>query len=226
MIKITIVYDNDSHHAALPSDWGFSCLVDAPDQRLLFDTGTRGELLLANLSSLNIDLTTITSIFLTHQHGDHLGGLGALLSVLSSAGVTADICLPQSFSERLKNDIKRIATLREISEPAEIGTRFISTGELGSGIKEQSLLIRTGETFAVLTGCAHPGLETILAKAREFGEISAVIGGFHGFKTFDILRDIPLIVPCHCTTYKRELLQMFPTTAKTCGTGFVIDLHE
>ena len=59
-------------------EWGFAAVVDADGRRILIDTGARAETVLKNVAELNIDLSDITDVVLTHNHGDHTGGLLAL----------------------------------------------------------------------------------------------------------------------------------------------------
>jgi 7,8-dihydropterin-6-yl-methyl-4-(beta-D-ribofuranosyl)aminobenzene 5'-phosphate synthase len=56
-------------------EWGFSALVVADGHRILVDTGARPETVLNNARELKIDLTTVPDVILTHNHGDHTGGL-------------------------------------------------------------------------------------------------------------------------------------------------------
>ena len=65
-------------------------------------------------------------------------------------------------------------------------------GELGEKIKEQSLVINAKKGNIILTGCAHPGLNNIMEKSREFGEVYAVIGGFHD-SNINMLNKIPML---------------------------------
>src|SRR5690606_32778627 len=44
-------------------------------RRLLVDTGARADTVLRNAAELKVDLSTITDVVLTHNHGDHTGGL-------------------------------------------------------------------------------------------------------------------------------------------------------
>ncbi|MHC1611265.1 MAG: MBL fold metallo-hydrolase, partial [Candidatus Methanospirareceae archaeon] len=99
-----------------------------------------------------------------------------------------------------------------------------TTGELGRGIREQSLVLDAEEGVVVLTGCAHPGLENILDAATMFGELYGVIGGFHGFDKLESLRGLELIIPCHCTARKREILEMYPEKTVRCGAGEMMEL--
>jgi 7,8-dihydropterin-6-yl-methyl-4-(beta-D-ribofuranosyl)aminobenzene 5'-phosphate synthase len=56
-------------------EWGFAALVEADGYRLLFDTGARPETVRQNARELNVDLTTVRDVLLTHNHDDHSGGL-------------------------------------------------------------------------------------------------------------------------------------------------------
>jgi 7,8-dihydropterin-6-yl-methyl-4-(beta-D-ribofuranosyl)aminobenzene 5'-phosphate synthase len=56
-------------------EWGFSALVVVDGHRILFDTGARPETVLNNVRELKVDLTNVTDVILTHNHGDHTGGL-------------------------------------------------------------------------------------------------------------------------------------------------------
>jgi len=56
-------------------EWGFSALVVADGHRILFDTGARPETVLHNAQELKIDLGSVPDVILSHNHGDHTGGL-------------------------------------------------------------------------------------------------------------------------------------------------------
>jgi 7,8-dihydropterin-6-yl-methyl-4-(beta-D-ribofuranosyl)aminobenzene 5'-phosphate synthase len=59
-------------------EWGFSALAEADGHRILFDTGARPQTVLQNARELKIDLSDITDVILSHDHGDHVGGLVTL----------------------------------------------------------------------------------------------------------------------------------------------------
>ena len=92
--------------------------------------------------------------------------------------------------------------------------------------KEQSLVLETkgGEGVVALTGCAHPGLETILDAAKVSGELYGVIGGFHGFNKLKRLEELKKIVLGHCTVRKEEIMRTYPKKAVWCGAAGVIEL--
>ncbi len=56
-------------------EWGFAALVEADGHRVLVDTGARPETVLQNSRELGIDLSNVKEVVLTHNHGDHAGGL-------------------------------------------------------------------------------------------------------------------------------------------------------
>src|SRR3954470_21723338 len=59
-------------------EWGFAALVEADGHRLLVDTGARPNTVLTNLHDLGVDLSDVEAVVLTHNHGDHVGGLMTL----------------------------------------------------------------------------------------------------------------------------------------------------
>jgi 7,8-dihydropterin-6-yl-methyl-4-(beta-D-ribofuranosyl)aminobenzene 5'-phosphate synthase len=59
-------------------EWGFAAVLEADGRRILIDTGARAETVLKNVTEMKVDLSDITDLVLTHNHGDHTGGLIAL----------------------------------------------------------------------------------------------------------------------------------------------------
>ena len=59
-------------------EWGYAAIVDVEGHRILFDTGARPNTVLNNAKELHVDLSNITDVVLTHNHGDHTGGLMTL----------------------------------------------------------------------------------------------------------------------------------------------------
>lgn len=66
-------------------EWGFAALVEADGHRILFDTGLRPDTVLLNASRMKIDLSDVEEIVLSHNHGDHTGGLVHLRKELAAA---------------------------------------------------------------------------------------------------------------------------------------------
>ncbi len=213
MSTFAVVYDNEAAEPLVPA-WGFSCYVKRGNARILFDTGWDGEILLHNLSMLGIE--DFDFIVLSHQHWDHIGGLNHVISRTSAVAV------PETFSPNLKREIARKADLLVVEGPGEIAEGIYTTGVLPRPIPEQSLVVETERGMFVVTGCSHPGLEAILRVAERFGRVYGVMGGFHGFSRIELLENYELVVPCHCTVMKKEILMM--PNSKECYAGCVLSL--
>jgi len=224
-VRLTIVYDNNPSDDRLGTDWGFGCIVEVGDRNILFDTGADAETLLANMQTLSIDPQKINIIVLSHIHGDHVGGLFGVLERNSEVKVF----LPSSFSQSFKDRVKSFgATVVEVSDPSPITKRVLTTGEMGTLIREQALIVETEKGLVVITGCAHPGVVNMVKKAKKITEqeVYLVMGGFHlsgasDSQLRDIVKDfralgVQKVAPCHCSGDRcRELFK------KEYGSGYI-----
>ena len=70
-------------------EWGFAALIEADGHTVLFDTGARPETVLQNAGELGIDLSTVDSVILSHNHWDHTGGLVTLRRTLKADNASA-----------------------------------------------------------------------------------------------------------------------------------------
>jgi 7,8-dihydropterin-6-yl-methyl-4-(beta-D-ribofuranosyl)aminobenzene 5'-phosphate synthase len=207
-ITIKVVYDNNPYKDGLQTAWGFSAFITSPEKTILFDTGADSPRLLSNMKKLAIDVNSIDIVVLSHIHGDHIGGLDGLLEKNSKVAVY----LPKSFPANFKQNVQaRGASIVEVQEPLQICGNVYTTGQLGTSIIEQSLIVRTKSGLIVITGCAHPGIVKIVNTAKELmkDDILLVMGGFHlnsvpeneiekiisAFKK----AQIKYAAPCHCT---------------------------
>jgi 7,8-dihydropterin-6-yl-methyl-4-(beta-D-ribofuranosyl)aminobenzene 5'-phosphate synthase len=59
-------------------EWGFSALVEADGKKILFDTGARPNTVLENVNELQLDLSDVQDVVLSHFHYDHTTGLMTL----------------------------------------------------------------------------------------------------------------------------------------------------
>ncbi len=203
-MKIKIIYDNNAQKG-FKSGWGFSCVIENKE-KVLFDTGADAKTLLYNMNQLKIDPKDIDIVILSHSHGDHTGGLRGFLEL---NGNKAKVYQPKAFLK-----------------PTQICGDVYSTGALGDflGIAEQSLVVKTKKGNIVITGCAHPGVENIIEKARTLGKIYGIIGGFHGFSKLEKLEGIELIAPCHCTQHIQKIKEKYPVNYTEIKAGSVIKI--
>jgi 7,8-dihydropterin-6-yl-methyl-4-(beta-D-ribofuranosyl)aminobenzene 5'-phosphate synthase len=70
-------------------EWGFSALVEADGKKILFDTGARPNTVLENAKELEIDLSDVQDVILSHFHDDHTGGLMTLRREFAKANPAA-----------------------------------------------------------------------------------------------------------------------------------------
>ena len=224
MVELRIAYDNRTLQDKLESDWGFACVVDIGERRLLFDTGAKGEVLTANLVALDIEPASIDAVVISHDHWDHTGGLETILEV-----APVECYIPGSATGELAQKVKAGGgSPVSVHDRTELFPGVWSTGEMGEDVREQALVIESRDGPVVLTGCAHPGVVNIARKVKEdFGLAPhLILGGFHLHNTpaagveqvIDDLKQLGVtkVGPAHCTG--DEAIVLFE---ERWGEGFV-----
>ncbi|MEW6686537.1 MAG: MBL fold metallo-hydrolase [Candidatus Edwardsbacteria bacterium] len=196
--------------------WGISYLIG---QDLLFDTFGDPYVFLRKAKSLNIDFSKIKHIVISHDHWDHISGLWYVINRYKDINVY--IC--PNFDIKIKERIKSFGVnVVEVRGLLGIKDNIYSTGEIEGkfrniSISEQALIVNSENGLIVITGCAHPGILTILKETKKNfldKEIFCALGGFH---LLDKKReDIKLIVtefkkmginkvgPSHCSGKEAE----------------------
>jgi 7,8-dihydropterin-6-yl-methyl-4-(beta-D-ribofuranosyl)aminobenzene 5'-phosphate synthase len=241
-VKFAIVYDNNiyagawGYDSALRTAWGFSCWVETSEATVLFDAGGDGPTLLGNMARIGLDPRAIDAVVLSHIHGDHTGGLSGLLDT----GVRPVVYVPASFPASFKADVRDRTDVVEVTAPVEILPGVHTTGEVGSSIVEQALVVETGNGLVVITGCAHPGVVEMVRRAQEAveGEVALVMGGFHlGSAGQDeiggIIADfrqlgVRQVAPCHCTgdQARQMFADAFGVDCILAGVGYVVSIDR
>lgn len=216
-IEITIIFDNNSYSPDLQTDWGFSAAIFGLEKSLLFDTGAGGQLLLENMRKLAIDPKSVETVFLSHIHRDHTGGLDGFLRENSAVEVYLPVSFPEGFKKRVENSGAKII---EIKNKTQLFEKVYSTGEMGAWTIEQSLIIQIEKGLIIITGCAHPGIADIVRTAKNYlnDNVLLVMGGFHltgknKKEVESIVADfkklgVKFVGPCHCSgDLARELFK-------------------
>jgi 7,8-dihydropterin-6-yl-methyl-4-(beta-D-ribofuranosyl)aminobenzene 5'-phosphate synthase len=236
-LTITVVHDNYPFVEGLTTAWGFSAHIAGARKNILFDTGSDGPLLLENLAKLRIDPAGIDALVLSHAHGDHAGGLTGLLEV----NPRVEVYLPESFPARIKDLVRGYgAPVVEAGGPRQICEGVYTTGVLGRRIKEQALAVRTSRGLIVLTGCAHPGVVSMVDGARRLGgeDLLLVMGGFHlewamSGKVERIIaafraQGVRYVAPTHCSGEKarERFKQHFGRGFVEVGVGKIVTLAD
>jgi 7,8-dihydropterin-6-yl-methyl-4-(beta-D-ribofuranosyl)aminobenzene 5'-phosphate synthase len=201
-ILSTMLADDDGF-----GEWGFSALVIADGHRILFDTGAHPDTVLRNVRELNIDLSNVPDVILSHHHIDHTAGLVTLRreypNALSRAHVGKGIFLSREFSKMptIKADYESAGgSFIEYDQPREMFPGVWLTGPVprkypeknygGSDIlpEDQSLVIDTDKGLVLISGCGHAGVINTIdyanAKIRR-APLHAAIGGFHLYAASD-----------------------------------------
>lgn len=246
-MRIVVLYDNNlssgdyrSENSNLKEDWGFSCYIDTGENKILFDTGGKGNILLNNMRVLGIDPKEVDTVFLSHSHNDHTGGLVDLLDNMENKLNTIIYLLP-SFPEDIKKIIRDKGFLySEIIDFSEIRYGVYSTGPMeGGNIGEHAMIIRSENGMIIVSGCAHPGIINIVKKVHEWfpnEKIYLVMGGFHmiGYSDDEIMDVITFfkslgvekVMPCHCTgdRAKSLFISVFKNDCLICGVGRIVNV--
>jgi 7,8-dihydropterin-6-yl-methyl-4-(beta-D-ribofuranosyl)aminobenzene 5'-phosphate synthase len=230
-MELTVVFDNNLFDGRLQAAWGFAAWLECGERTVLFDTGGDGSLLLRNMAGLDRDPQTIDIIVLSHIHSDHTGGLEAVLAVKPDVAVY----VPRAFPATLKHQVRSSgAIVVEVDGPVEILPDLWSTGQMGTSPIEQALVATTEQGLVVVTGCAHPGVDQMTARARDVGrrDIALVVGGFHlgaasRRRIEHILSEfqrlgVQAVAPCHCTGRKASqmLRQAYGGAFSASGVGW------
>ncbi len=95
--RLTVICENTvGKPVQTIGEHGFSCLIETDTGRYLFDTG-QGQGIVPNARLLQVDLSRLDGIILSHGHFDHGGGL---LQVLEQCGKTEIHAHPAIFTNR------------------------------------------------------------------------------------------------------------------------------
>ena len=185
--RILVVYDNipGDPGCNLSLGGGFAAWIEVGGKAVLFDAGGDSKTLGDNLRKSNLDLRKIAAVVISHDHGDHTGGIPLLAELRLNAYI------PQSSNREAASRVPGL-TLIPVDASQQILPGVWTTGQLtadyrGELIAEHALIIEYGDGIFVVTGCAHVGIVEIVKAAKEQfpqKKIKLVAGGFH-------LRDFP-----------------------------------
>ena len=204
-MKWTVLSDNRSSNPALETEHGLSILLQTEQHKILLDTGA-SDVFIRNAELVGIDLHDVDYFFISHGHSDHAGGLRYFLEQNQQAKiiVSPDAMTGKFFSKRgnlhsittewpeigddrlilidhtceVVDGIHAITHIPQI-HPMPKGNQNLyvqdANGDyIHDDFRHELALYVDGLLF---TGCAHSGLENILAACPW--PVHTVVGGFH-----------------------------------------------
>jgi len=197
-LEITPVIELLPGMEGVKTEPGLSLLVKTEQDNILFDVGYNKDKaetspLLHNLELLNVHLDDIEAIAISHNHPDHVGGMGFRNSEVMLSGKPLDlknrnVFTPVSMSCATANPVT-------VDKPQLVGDAVASTGPqavqvfVTGKLLEQALLINVKDKgLVVVSGCGHPNIVRTVEMAQEITglPVYAVVGGLHLYYT-----DIP-----------------------------------
>jgi 7,8-dihydropterin-6-yl-methyl-4-(beta-D-ribofuranosyl)aminobenzene 5'-phosphate synthase len=196
-LEILPLYEEDRADERLEFGHGVSYLIRTDSSTILMDVGNNpGEApslpAIRNLQELGIAWEEIDAIVISHPHPDHVGGLKAWQNQTISFGdFTGDLSrmpvyapIPMTYAG---------ATIVHSAEPTLIGTDIATSGVIPfpevfplslanpKGYEQALVIDIAGEGLVMITGCGHPTLEQLVARAEALygGQVIGVVGGLH-----------------------------------------------
>lgn len=107
-MDIQVLIENTVFKKGLISEHGLSLLLEKGSDQIIIDTGQSGKFV-HNALQMNIDLTKIKKVILTHGHYDHVGGLKRFLEMNKNAAVYANKqILNKKYAKRTNGLIEEI----------------------------------------------------------------------------------------------------------------------
>ena len=204
-MKWTVLSDNRTNDSRLKTEHGLSILLETDKHRILLDTGA-SDVFIRNAEVLGIDLSTVDYVFISHGHSDHAGGLSHFMAINDKAKVIVSPeavsgtffskrrflhSITTEWPENLQNHILMIEHTQEVADAFHVIAQIPQTHSMPQG--NQHLFVQNAEGDYVpdnfchelalyvdgllFTGCAHSGLENILAACSY--PVKTVVGGFH-----------------------------------------------
>lgn len=190
-LSILPLVDWHTSSAELRGEMGVSYLIETDEHRILFDMGQNTlqespSPLEHNMEALGVTVDSIDTVFISHNHFDHVGGKQRQKDRTFSIGieqvplpnVQAFVPIPMTYPG---------SSPVHSAEPTRIGNGVASTGTIPrqlvfGWIDEQALVVHVANRGAVLiVGCGHQTIPKLLERYDQvFSEpLYGIVGGLH-----------------------------------------------
>jgi 7,8-dihydropterin-6-yl-methyl-4-(beta-D-ribofuranosyl)aminobenzene 5'-phosphate synthase len=175
----------------LTGEAGVSYLVRTDQATILFDLGLNAQLedpspLLRNMDELGISLDEIDMIVISHNHGDHTGGMKwSRQQTFSFSGHQLELGdIPVYTPEKMSYPgLDPIYAPKPLKLCEGVGTTGLIPGPLFfSDIDEQAIMVNVkGKGIVAISGCGHQTMEKLVKRIQLLAEepMYGILGGFH-----------------------------------------------
>lgn len=190
-LRITPLVNWHRDNNSLKTEAGVSYLIETDQQRLLFDVGfnQKSEVVTPiqhNMKQLGLELNSIDTVFISHNHLDHSGGQSwvsqntfSLGQQQTALGNTRIFAIPPVQYPSSK--------VTQVNEAMPIGEGLASIGPIKrrlfmGEIEEQALAVHLeGKGMVLVVGCGHQTLEKILQRYDQLFEqpLYGIVGDLH-----------------------------------------------
>ena len=231
-MKIIVLVENNSRiDNYLLAEPALSLFLEIEDKKILFDCGY-SNIFLENAKKLNINLSEITDIVLSHGHNDHTRGLCFWSLKNKSINLIAH---PNIFDEKIgedkvhygcpvsENTLSENFNLILTKTPYQLSENIYFLGEIPNNtscdIDDSALIYKTPKGLIIITGCSHSGIINIIKYAKKISgenKIYALFGGFHlvnknnkqiiEIAEFLKQENIEKLYPCHCCNMNSKII--------------------
>ena len=213
MLKIVVLNDNRCDNDSLKCEHGLSLYMEYNGKKVLFDAG-QTDIFIENAKKLNVDLTKLDAIVLSHGDYDHGNGL-KYLDVNTDLICHPDFMLTRT-SKRTGNysglnqtreELQEKFHLIETKQPYSISDEIIFLGEIerkddvekGKNLPatdengniyqhydDSGIVIKTKEGIIVISGCSHSGICNTVEYAKKVAGDNRVLAVMGGFHLKEI----------------------------------------
>lgn len=195
-MKITVLAENTALNDDFQAVHGLSLYIEANNRKILFDLGP-DDTFLQNAKTMNIPITEVDTVIISHGHNDHGGGLEEFLKHNDHARIYIhekafephyssgkfigldpkykthpQVVLVNQDTWIDENMLLFCENIEQTPGFVSMANQVLTKEENHRQVQddfahEQYLLLKEGEKTILITGCSHRGIPAIVKRAKE-----------------------------------------------------------